>query len=139
MGGEDLLLEMDYDARSPGRHVSVVLNIYNESGAPVTAAHTSLTRPDLPPLARSGTLRCRLRRVPLTTGSYRVAIALQIDGETADYLPRAASLEVAASVFYATGKAVDSRKAAFLLDHEWEHLPQSPPATAPAGVEHVGG
>jgi lipopolysaccharide transport system ATP-binding protein len=122
MGGEDIILEMEYESRYPGRPLSVMLNIYNESGVAVAAAHTQLTHPEMPPLSRRGRLRCRMRRLPLTTGSYRVAVALQVGGETADYLPRAATLEVVASVFYPTGTALDSKKAAFHLDHDWEHL-----------------
>lgn len=139
MGGEDLVLEMDYECRSPGRFASLLLNIYNDAGVPVCAAHTQLTRPDLPPLARSGQIRCRLKRLPLTTGSYRVAIAVQIDGKSADYVPRAAALEVVASVFYPTGITLDSRKAAFLVEHEWEHLPRAAAARTEADVETVGG
>lgn len=121
MGGEDLVLEMHYESTCPGKPVSVMLNIYNESGMAVAAAHTQLTHPEMPPLAEAGILRCRMKRLPLTTGSYRVAVALQVDGETADYLPRAASIDVIASVFYPTGVALDSRKAVFHLEHDWQH------------------
>ena len=142
MGGEDLLLEMDYDCRDPGRVASLLLNIYNDAGVAVCAAHTQLTRPDLPPLARRGQFRCRLRRLPLTTGSYRVAIAVHVDGASADYLPRAAFFEVVASIFHPTGRALDSKKAAFLVDHAWEHLPQQTSQAAPSSevdAETVGG
>ena len=139
MGGEDLVLELDYESRVAGRTPSLLLNVYNDSGVVVTAAHTELTRSELPPLGPRGTLRCRMRRLPLTTGSYRVAVLMIVDGRHADYLPRAASLEVVASVFYPTGMAVDSRKAAFLLDHEWDHAPDPQPLEVDAGVETVRG
>ena len=139
MGGEDVVLELDYESRVPGRTPSLLLNIYNETGVAVTAAHTELTHSALPPLGRHGTLRCRVRRLPLTTGSYRVAILMIVDGRHADYLPRAASLEVVASVFYPTGLALDSRKAAFLLDHAWEHTPGAAPPEVAAEVGAVRG
>jgi lipopolysaccharide transport system ATP-binding protein len=139
MGGEDLVLEIDYESRSSGRVASLSLNIYNDAGVAVCAAHTYLTRPDLPPLARRGRFRCRLRRLPLTVGSYRVALAMQIDGKTADHLSRAASIDVAASVFYPTGRALDSQTAAFLLDHAWEHLPEESPLVTEPNAQTVDG
>ncbi len=139
MGGEDLILELEYESRAPGRTPSVIMNVYNDEGAVVCATHTKLTRPDLAPLGRTGTLRCRLKRLPLTTGSYRVAIAIQIDGESADYLPRAAALEVVASVFHSTGQTLDSKKAAVLVDHAWEHEPRSSSAGPRSSVETVRG
>ena len=128
MGGEDLVVEIAYQSPTRGQRASVILNLYNDDGLAVAAAHTLLTRPDLPPLGEAGVLRCVMRRLPLTTGQYRLAIAIQVNGETADYLPRAASLEVIASIFYETGVALDSKKAVFLLDHAWDH------ADAPADV-----
>jgi hypothetical protein len=99
-----------------------------------------LTRPALPPLSEAGTLRCRLPRLPLTTGTYRVALAVHVDGETADYLPRAVSLDVAGSVFHPTGRALDWRTAAVHLEHAWEHDPHAG-AAAPRtiAVEPVRG
>ena len=123
MGGEDVTVELPYESSVPGRTVSVLLNVYNDDGAAVCAAHTGLTRPDLAPLGRTGVLRCRLPRLPLTVGSYRLAVAVHLDGETADYLPRAAELEVVASVFHGSGAALDSRAAAFHVDHSWDHEP----------------
>ena len=132
MGGDDVLLELEYESRRPGRPVGLRMNLYNESGAAVAAAHTRLTRPDLAPLGRRGVLRCRMNRLPLTTGTYRVSVAVLHGEETADYLPRAATLDVVASVFYPTGQALDSRKAAFLLDHAWDHEPDGAPLAARA-------
>ena len=139
MGGEDVVLEMEYECRNPGRVPSLLVNIYNDADVPVCALHTQLTRPDLPPLARHGEFRCRLRRLPLTSGTYRIAIAVHLDGATADYLPRAVSLEVVGSVFYPTGNALDSKRAAFLLDHAWEHVPRDAQVAIESGVEIAGG
>ena len=140
MGGEDLVLEMDYESRVPGRAASLMLNVYNEADVATCAAHTQLTRPDLPPLGRAGRFRCVVRRLPLTTGRYRVAAAVHVDGETADYLPRAATFDVVASVFYPTGASLDSRRAAFHLDHAWEHVPQGRAVDIGAGAAGtVGG
>ncbi|MGF1634971.1 MAG: ABC transporter ATP-binding protein [Phycisphaerae bacterium] len=135
MGGEDLLLEMDYESSIPGRTASLLLNIYNDDDNAVTAAHTRLTRPDLPPLGSSGTFRCRLRRLPLTTGTYRVAVAVHIDGKTADYLPRAVYLDVAASIFYPTGTALAATAAAVHIDHAWDHTPEPALRQTEAHVE----
>ena len=122
MGGEDVAIELEYESRAAaGEAASVLLNVYNDDGAPVCAAHTALTRPELGGLGRTGTLRCRLPRLPLATGSYRVAVALHLNGETADYLPRAAELEVVASVFHPSGASMDWRRAAVHVDHAWEH------------------
>lgn len=140
MGGQEITLEMDYTARAAGKGVSVLLNFYNEAGTAIAAGHTMLTRPALSPLGASGTLRCRIPRLPLTTGVYRVALAIQIDGQTADYLPRAASLDVAGSVFHPTGRALDWRTAAVHVEHVWAHDPE--PSSMPsceAVVEHVRG
>jgi lipopolysaccharide transport system ATP-binding protein len=125
MGGEDVLVQVDYECTKPGTSVSVSMTLYNDQEAPVAAAHTYLTRPNLAPMATTGTLTCRLRRLPLTIGLYRIAMALQIDDETADHVARAAELDVSASVFYDAGVTLDSKTAAVMLDHEWQHEPSA--------------
>ncbi len=121
MGGEDVTLEFDYEAKKPGVPVSISTTIYNDQETPIAAIHTHLTRPDLLPLGKLGTLRCVMQRLPLTTGRYRIAAALQVDGETADHITRAAEMHVTASVFHHAGAALDQRAAATLIDHVWSH------------------
>lgn len=128
IGGDDVTLALDYDNPAGRRNVSLRLNIYNDRGAIVTSGHTELTNPDLGKLSRRGTLLCKISRLPLTIGTYRVAVAISADNVETDVVPAAAVFDVVSSVYYPTGRAMTAGTAAFLLDHEWEHLPT--PASA---------
>ena len=135
MGGEDATLELDYEAqRDDPAPISLLLNIYNDRGVVVTAAHSHLTNASLP-LSGRGTLRCHVPRLPLTTGGYRVAIGVHRDGgeRTADYLPSAMTFDVASSVFFPGGRSQDASSAAFLMDHRWTHENHDAPAADRVG------
>lgn len=130
LGGDDLTVAIDYHNIQRRRNVSLRLNIYNDRGTLVTSGHTELTNPDLGPLHDRGTLLCHVSRLPLTLGTYRIAVAISADSVETDVLPAAAMFDVVSSIYYSTGRATPSSTAAFLLDHTWEHVPAELPVTA---------
>ena len=132
LGGQELAVEIDYDNPGRRRRAEVVLNVYNDRGVLVSGLNSPLTGAELP-LADRGTLRCRIPRLPLTLGNYRLALAIHGDREEADVLTAAATFDVASSVFFPTGRALGAGTAAVLIDHQWESVPAGPGrATLPA-------
>lgn len=121
IAGSDLTLELDYVNPGELSHPKLLVNLYNDQGIPVSSVSTELTNPHLSPLHPAGRFSCRLPRLPLLPGRYRVAVAVQADGQSADYLPAALVFEVATSKFFESGRVPRSDVAAFMLDHAWEH------------------
>lgn len=125
IGGQEAVLEVEYVNHTGRRHPKLVANLYDSQARPVTSFSTGLTAPLFPPLGRSGRFRCRLPRLPLMPGTYRVALNLEADGEVMDTLKAAVMFEVASTVFHSTGASPTASQAAFLIDHAWEHEPMT--------------
>lgn len=129
VAGADLTLQIDYKNHRSLRTPRLLVNIYTGDGGPVTSISTELTNPALAPLHESGRFVCRIPRVPLLPGRYRLAIGFRADGERTDYLPAALMFDVGTSLFFPTGRVPAPGYASFMMDHAWEHQPldhQSP-------------
>ena len=72
-------------------------------------------------LSTAGEFLCRLPRLPLLPGNYRVAMALQCGGSNLDLIPNALMLNVSDSEFFPSGRVPDPKYCTFFIDQEWEH------------------
>jgi lipopolysaccharide transport system ATP-binding protein len=121
VGGRDVAIEVEYRNHAGRKRPKMIANIYDARGRSVTAISTMFTGPDLGTMGAEGRLTCRLPRLPLLPGRYRVALALHVDGVNTDTLKSAVTFEVASSTFFSTGTVPPDDMASFLIDHQWEH------------------
>lgn len=121
VGGRDVAIEVEYRNHAGRKRPKMIANIYDARGRSVTAISTMFTGPDLGIMGAEGRLTCRLPRLPLLPGRYRVALALHVDGVNTDTLKSAVTFEVASSTFFSTGTVPPDDMASFLVDHQWEH------------------
>lgn len=98
------------------------LMLYNEHGVPITRLGTSYCG-DRPKLAASGVLVCRLPRLPLPLGRYRIAATLRMYHERYDEQLHAASFEVVGSTFHDHGPQPHAGQFATLVEHSWRADP----------------
>jgi lipopolysaccharide transport system ATP-binding protein len=101
--------------------MDVIATIYNEQGAPLTSLSTRHLGMTVTDISDQGRFVCRLPRLPLLPGSYRVAIALQCGGNNLDLVPNAVMLNVSGSEFFPSGRVPDPRYCTFFIAQEWEH------------------
>ena len=122
--GMDVDFCMDYecDAGVSERNVIASLRINNQFGAPVFLQHNRLTADDLGVLTRSGTIVCRLRRLPLPASRYSVTYSLYGSGgfgEQFDGLENACTFSVVDGTFYQSGEVPPLSQGVALVDASW--------------------
>lgn len=92
-------------------------NIYNQRIASCRTNDTVL-RPLR--ISRSGRIVCRVPRLPLVPGLYKLTIGCNTEAGFSDGVYDAAILEVTGSDYYPSGSVPPKTQGNVLFDHEWE-------------------
>jgi len=121
VAGRPAYLSFRYENRTGVKRANILLTIYNHLGVAVTHFDMASTRGEIEGLLNEGVIACQISMLPLPIGQYRVAIAVQINGENADHIPNAILFEVTSSVFYPSGKTPDINHCTCMIAHAWSH------------------
>jgi len=121
VAGKPASFEFMYENPSRVSQANVVLTIYNHLGAAVTHLDMRLTNFAVNELGASGRFICRVPNLPLPIGQYRIAVAVQIDGEASDLIPNALVFEVQSSTFFESGRTPKVKFSACMVGHKWRH------------------
>ena len=119
ISGRDVEIVLDYENPEHETSVNVLLTIIDSNSLNIAHIPSSLTNERFDDLGTNGKFRCRIPKLPLMPGHYRVAIAAQIGGETHDLVPAALEFDVVGSEFFPGGRTPVKSHSAILLDHEW--------------------
>ena len=110
--------------------VAAQILITTHTGAPVFSLASWLTGNEFPALGETGALVCRIPRLPLPEGSFRVSYQLFTDGtmrDALDTMTNAAELGVLAGDFYGSGKIPRIQSGVCLVDGSWSAESQVAP------------
>jgi lipopolysaccharide transport system ATP-binding protein len=121
LSGQDINFYLFYETLSKVHSQSVVVGIRlnTQLDAPVFLHHSRLTRTQFVDLADSGAFVCRIKRLPLPAGNYRLTYSVSNDDGYIDSLPDAISITVAEGDFYGTGEVPPATHTTFLIDADW--------------------
>lgn len=110
--------------RNPNRirNLDCLLTIFNSNGLPVSHLSTRLFKEPIE-YSEEGALSCRIPKLPLPPGRYRVAAALQEGGINCDLIPNILVFDVDGSVFFSSGLTPDPRYCSMLVEHSWTSWP----------------
>ena len=130
--GMDVVFALPYrtDGEKPAA-VNVTLGFYDEYNRSLVRCWSQTVAPDFDSLPAEGELRCHIPRLPLMPGFYSVMVACEVNGQLADKLMDAISLQVIEGNFYQTGKLPDTGTAYLLSDYEWSSEANNSGAAAP--------
>lgn len=120
--GQDVVLVLGYTNKGGGthRHVDVGFSLHAANGQDLTVLYSSYTGKQYSVENREGEFRCRLGRLPLTPGRYRVGGRIVVGGEESDWPADGLGLiDVEAGDFYGTGSTGVRSSTPILLDGEW--------------------
>jgi lipopolysaccharide transport system ATP-binding protein len=136
--GKPVTFEFRYRNPSGVRSANMYLTIFNHLGIACTQLEMLMNHQGTRNLAPEGVIRCRIPRLPLPMGEYRVAVGVDVDKEHADVIPNALVFDVDSSVFFQSTRTPASTECAALVEHEWEHDPGTgkwtPVEEAPVGI-----
>lgn len=133
--GEDLnvVLHVEQMAPRPPLRLGVQITVSTHLGTPVFCQANWLTGELFRDLPEKGTITCRLPRLPLPVGHYRIGFRLQPEVQRRDMIDgieSAIDLHVEAGNFFGTGKLPLLRDGVCLVDGEWSIEETQAAATA---------
>jgi lipopolysaccharide transport system ATP-binding protein len=131
--GSDAELWLHFENRSGKSfpHLIATVRVKTHFDAPVFLQQNRLTGDTFGALGERGAFVCRLPRLPLTPGSYRVGFSLSSEvrgGELLDAINEAVDLPVEPGDFFGTGQLPSAQSGPVLVDAEWRQESATPAA-----------
>jgi lipopolysaccharide transport system ATP-binding protein len=123
VAGKPMAFRFDYVNHAKVKRFDIGLTISTQQGVSISHLNTNYRAIAIDSPGASGRVFCRLPRLPLVPGRYRVAVAVAADNGTADWIPNVLSFDVAASVFFETGKTPNPSGSVCMIDHDWSFEP----------------
>jgi lipopolysaccharide transport system ATP-binding protein len=120
--GQEIMLAFRYQSarNQPLRNVHVALGLHGRFDENLAHLSTEVGSADFEVIPPSGTILCRVPRLPLQPGRYSFNLFCKVGGEIADWIQNAGTLEVEGGDFFGTGRLPPLEQGAFLLPHSWE-------------------
>lgn len=131
ISGHSADIVLDYRAEQELRHVRVGLTIYNQMGVAVTHCSIQTKGEDFTLPAGTGRLVCRVPRLPLPLGNYKVSVAAKDDHGMLDAVSNACVFDIETSNFFGTATVPPMRYAAALVEHSWQLIPHGDGVASP--------
>ncbi|MDZ7339516.1 MAG: ABC transporter ATP-binding protein, partial [candidate division KSB1 bacterium] len=121
MCGQDVTFELSYQASADlnGKPVVMSIGFYNLMGQPLFLCRSDLTGTDLVNLPTNGIVRCRVPKLPLPPGRFRVNLHCEVNGMVADWVRDALILDVVEGDFFGSGRLPSRERGDLLVEHEW--------------------
>jgi lipopolysaccharide transport system ATP-binding protein len=119
--GQDVTLAFRYEA-SPGTrlaNVKIAVGVHGKFDESLVHLSNSSSNDELDSLPSSGTICCRLPRLPLQPGSYTFNLFCTVGEEVADWIQNAGALVVEPGDFFKSGRLPGLEGGPFLVDHNW--------------------
>lgn len=119
--GADTILAFECQAAPSSivRNIDIGIALHTARDELLTVLYSSYTGDHFDPLRGTAVFRCKIKRLPLSLGTYRVTVRVLANGEEADW-PRdgVGFLEVRTGMFYRSGHP-GFEATSFLLDAAW--------------------
>lgn len=117
---KDAIFRFNYRAKHSVSHPMFLFSIYNNLGT--NLAHmTTETAGELSRIDKgTGGIECKLPRLPLPAGRYRMTVVVRCDHGLADRVEAAAIFDVQEGCFYKGTHATWRGWGSLLVDHVWE-------------------
>jgi lipopolysaccharide transport system ATP-binding protein len=118
--GAESTVRFTYEGQPRLRNVEIIAGLYTERGEGVASLSTKTTMTTFPSLPPAGTLVCVIPRTPLVAGTYSVSVTVLVNGEIADLVRNAATVDVAAGDFFGSGQQPAPQHGHVMFDHRWQ-------------------
>jgi lipopolysaccharide transport system ATP-binding protein len=122
LGGEDLIIECEYDVQRPHQAIHVNMEISDQTGSVITEVSTVYTGTAFAEMRKPGKFRCHIADLPLVPGQYRISVHVFADHKTQDLVPNAFMFDVVGSHFYPSSRTPDT--GVCMVSHQWSEAQQ---------------
>jgi lipopolysaccharide transport system ATP-binding protein len=121
VAGTPVTLEFSYENRVAADRVELNVGIVNHLGVAVAHFSTRIAGFSVVGLGERGVWTCRIPKLPLPPGDYRVSVSINLRGKDCDQVPNALAFSVDSSTFFPTGRVPKINYGAALVEHTWGH------------------
>jgi lipopolysaccharide transport system ATP-binding protein len=128
--GDDCDISLLYRGAPGSAPVRIALAIYGALVEPLFHCSTDVSGDVFTELKAEGAFTCTIPRLPLAPGHYTVSVFCEVNGRIADWVQRAAVVEVVEGDFFGSGRLPSDAHGTFYVDHRW--------SSEPATVQSVG-
>lgn len=119
--GQDVIIELEYESEGNNSLSSVVMSIgfYHFLGQPLFLCRSDLQGTELNDLPPNGSIFCRIPRLPLPPGEFRVNLHVEVNGMVSDWVRDACTVTVVEGDFYGSGRLPPRSRGDLLVEHYW--------------------
>jgi lipopolysaccharide transport system ATP-binding protein len=119
IAGRPVDIVMEFESHEELPHVQFMLTIFNQKMVPVTHCHVQASGEAFFVPKGIGQVVCRIHRLPLPRGSYKIGVGAADDHGDLDLVPSACYFNIEASTFFPTTFAPPTEYCAVLVDQAW--------------------
>lgn len=123
VSGWPLNIVLGFESREILSRVRFILTIFNQMGVAVTHCNVESTGQHFRIRCGKGRIACRIPRLPLPLGQYKISAAAYDDIGKLDWVPTACMFNVETSNFFKTSFVPAMRYSTALVEHSWELMP----------------
>ncbi|OHB60634.1 MAG: hypothetical protein A2Y12_02845 [Planctomycetes bacterium GWF2_42_9] len=120
IAGQAIDIILDFESTQRLSKVKFIMTIFNQMGIAVTSFNVDSTGKYFNLPDGRGRIVCRIPKLPLPLGQYKIAAAASDDLGELDWVPTACIFNVHTSNFFDTSFSPSMRYSTALVEHSWE-------------------
>ena len=124
LAGSNAVLKIEYRSSSihekPIEKLAFGIRIFNQENQFLTVLHNHMSNELFENAPPSGTVFCRIPRMPLMSGVYKMDVSVFVNGAVADNIKDALKIDIVESDYYGSGKIFSNKRQGIYIDQSWE-------------------
>lgn len=118
--GQDVDFRIYYSSEKANvQNIVVGIGITSNTGAFVSLLSSELAGTPVESICNDGFFSCKVKKLPLSPGSYTVSLIIRSSETIVDWIQQAATIVVEPGDFFGTGRLPPSSHGGVLLEQEW--------------------
>jgi lipopolysaccharide transport system ATP-binding protein len=118
--GQEIDFRVYYSsAENSLENVAVAIGLTSHSGAFVSLLSNQIAGETFPSVSRSGFFSCKLRKLPLSPGTYTANLIIRSNDVILDWIQQAVTIVVEPGDFFGTGRMPPQTHGGVLLEQDW--------------------
>jgi lipopolysaccharide transport system ATP-binding protein len=118
--GQDVDFRIYYSSEKANvQNIIVGIGITSNTGAFVSLLSSELAGTPVESICNDGFFSCKVKKLPLSPGSYTVSLIIRSSETIVDWIQQAATIVVEPGDFFGTGRLPPSSHGGVLLEQEW--------------------
>ncbi len=124
LSGSTAVLKIEYKSSSAAEkmleQLTFGVRVYNQENQFVTVLHNHMAQEPFKNAPPSGTVYCRIPRMPLMSGIFKLDVSVFVNGVVADNVKDALKIDIIESDYYGSGIIISNKRQGVYIDQNWE-------------------